>query len=171
LLLSRVLRAAARSNPQLWPILLPLLIAYWSFVLLTWIGNPFFYSFLRISRLGRLLLDAHDRRASNGFIICIAFSVLFLIAVFVFGIAKLAPAALLSAVLSLPVSNSLGVKSRKAGHILITFSYGLIFFALIAFFSLLADSQPLLVVSGVVLLLGFFIYQWVANYVTIRYES
>ena len=61
----RLVRGVAASNPQLAPLVWPIIALYFGFVLLTWIGDPVFDSLLRLNRFGRLALSDDRRRASN----------------------------------------------------------------------------------------------------------
>ncbi|MGH7674051.1 MAG: tetratricopeptide repeat protein [Gemmatimonadales bacterium] len=61
----RVLRNAAAASPALQPLIAPLLVAYVSFALMTWIGPAVFDLVLRASPLGRLALARDQRLAST----------------------------------------------------------------------------------------------------------
>ena len=61
----RIVAGVARANPELAPFLFPVMGLYLSFVLLTWLGDPFFDTLLRFNRFGRLSLTPNRRRASN----------------------------------------------------------------------------------------------------------
>ena len=63
--LFRIVRLGAEANPELRFYLYPLMGLYLVFVLLTWLGDPFFDSLLRLNRFGRLSLTDNRRRASN----------------------------------------------------------------------------------------------------------
>jgi tetratricopeptide (TPR) repeat protein len=65
LVLQQVVAGVAKSDPQLRPVLEPVLIAYVVFVLTTWTAVPLSNLVLRLSRFGRLALSAEQRRASN----------------------------------------------------------------------------------------------------------
>jgi tetratricopeptide (TPR) repeat protein len=61
----QVLRNAGRQFPVLKPFILPLLIAYGVFAVLTWLAYPFFNLLLRLSRYGRLALSREQTVAAN----------------------------------------------------------------------------------------------------------
>lgn len=69
---SRLLGAAAESNPALEPWIRPILLVYLAFVLLTWFSMPLFNLLLRVSRFGRHALSRDQRVASNWFAACLA---------------------------------------------------------------------------------------------------
>jgi tetratricopeptide (TPR) repeat protein len=66
-ILNRILTAAAKTNPELAPWVLPLRILYLTFALLTWTADPLFNLLLRLSSYGRLALSPEQYRASNWF--------------------------------------------------------------------------------------------------------
>ena len=61
----QVLGKLARSNPDLRPWVLPLMIAYVVFAVMTWLAVPLFDLLLRLNRFGRLLLTRRQTIASN----------------------------------------------------------------------------------------------------------
>lgn len=68
----RALRATAKANPQLAPVIYPILILYMAFVLMTWIASPLFNLILRLNRFGRLALSREEIVASNWLGACLA---------------------------------------------------------------------------------------------------
>ena len=64
-LINRMLRGLARSNPQWAPWIMPVLVAYIAFVVLTWISQPLFNLLLRLNRYGRHALSDDQRRGAN----------------------------------------------------------------------------------------------------------
>jgi tetratricopeptide (TPR) repeat protein len=63
----RFVRTAMANNPSLKPVLMPLVVAYLAFVLLTWFARPVFNLMLLVHPLGRHALDRDDRYAALGF--------------------------------------------------------------------------------------------------------
>lgn len=61
----RALREIARQNPQLRLFVLPILIAYIGFAVMTWLAVPLFNLVLRLSRFGRLALSREEISTSN----------------------------------------------------------------------------------------------------------
>lgn len=61
----RVLRMVARDNPQWQPVVIPILVLFFAFIILTWIIHPLFNTFLRFNHYGRYLLSKDQVRASN----------------------------------------------------------------------------------------------------------
>jgi tetratricopeptide (TPR) repeat protein len=61
----RLLVSLSRSNPALRPFVLPIIVAYLLFVLLSWLADPMFNLMLRLNRFGRYALDRRQIWASN----------------------------------------------------------------------------------------------------------
>jgi tetratricopeptide (TPR) repeat protein len=61
----RVLRRLARNEPALAPWIWPVLILYFTFVVLTWIADPLFNLLLRLDPLGRHALSREQVTAAN----------------------------------------------------------------------------------------------------------
>lgn len=64
---SRLLLAAAKSYPALEPFVLPIIVLYVIFCVLTWIAQPMFNLILRLNRFGRYALSKQQIVASNWF--------------------------------------------------------------------------------------------------------
>ena len=101
---SRVIREIARNSPQLAPILWPLLIAYFGFVLLTWLAPSLFNLLLRLDLDGRHALSADQVRGANVLAACLLVALVLLAATVATGNVVLLFATVVLAVLSLPAS-------------------------------------------------------------------
>ncbi len=75
-LLIQVLSRVADGVPVLRPLILPIVLLYVMFVVLTWIANPLFNTFLRFHPFGQHLLDRTQRWASNLIAPCIGLAIL-----------------------------------------------------------------------------------------------
>lgn len=84
-LLMQVLSRLSTAYPGLSPLIDPILFLYVLFVVLTWIANPLFNTFLRFHSFGHHLLDRSQRWASNLIAPCVALSVFALAAGFWLG--------------------------------------------------------------------------------------
>lgn len=60
----RILTSLAQTTPALAPFLLPLIIAYIGFAILTWVGSPLFNFLLWLNPFGRLALSDEEKRTS-----------------------------------------------------------------------------------------------------------
>ena len=65
LVLQRFLNVLAANNPAIRPFVIPLIILYLLFVVLTWIAQPLFNTFLRFHSFGKYLLNRDEIVASN----------------------------------------------------------------------------------------------------------
>ncbi len=74
-LLMQVLSRVGENVPLLQPLILPILVCYVLFVVMTWIANPLFNTFLRFHPFGQHLLDRSQRWASNLIAPCLALSI------------------------------------------------------------------------------------------------
>jgi hypothetical protein len=81
----QVLRGVGRANPAWQPWIMPLLIAYGLFVLLSWFAYPLVNLLLRFNKFGWYALNRDQRAASNWFGACLALFVAGLLAELVWG--------------------------------------------------------------------------------------
>ncbi len=68
---NRFVSGLSRTNPELRPVLLPLMILYIAFAFLTWNAAPLFNLLLRLNRFGRLALSRQQIIASNLLGVCL----------------------------------------------------------------------------------------------------
>lgn len=61
----RILNSVQEKSPELKPILIPIIAAYFVFVFLTWTINPIYNLFLRLNKYGKYALDKGDVLGSN----------------------------------------------------------------------------------------------------------
>ena len=69
---ARMLGSLSETYPAIAPWVLPVIILYVVFVLLTWFATPLFNLLLRFNRFGRHALSRDQRIASNWFALCLA---------------------------------------------------------------------------------------------------
>ncbi len=81
----RLLRNVARNNPALQPWIMPLLILYIAFAIMTWVSSPLFNLLLRLNRFGRLALSREQIVTSNWVGLCVAGAVVSLLLYFTVG--------------------------------------------------------------------------------------
>lgn len=72
----RLLRQAAIGMPALQPFVLPIIVAYVFFAVMTWIADPLFNLLLQIDRFGRLALSREQRIGSTVFGVVLALALL-----------------------------------------------------------------------------------------------
>jgi tetratricopeptide (TPR) repeat protein len=94
----------AQQSPLLALLLLPLLLAYFAFVLMTWLADPLYNLLLRLDRFGRHALSADQVRGANLLAICLVAVIACLIASVATRQEPLFYASLLLTILALPAS-------------------------------------------------------------------
>jgi tetratricopeptide (TPR) repeat protein len=173
---SRALSAIAKANPNLSPWILPIIILYVVFVLMTWIADPFFNLMLRLSRFGRLALPREKIIASNWLGLCLLLALLALAGCCFFGFNSpwLVAAAIFGALL-LPVAGTFKCPAGWPRNAMAIYT-GLLACAGVIALSLLAFSDqrinspqddPLWLMIGLVLI-GSLGSSWIVNILIVR---
>ncbi len=98
------LRSLARRNPELAPWIMPLLVVYVVFAIMTWVASPLFNLLLRLNRFGRLALSREQIVTSNWVGACVLGVIASLIAEFGFQLGGGAIFALVCGLLIPPLS-------------------------------------------------------------------
>ncbi len=104
----KLVRVVARNSPELEPWLLPVMIAYGVFVLLTWFSVPLFNLLLRLNRYGRHALSRDQRVGANWFAACLAGLAAAVAGYFATGEGAWISAAVVSVGLALPLTIAYG---------------------------------------------------------------
>ncbi len=76
----QILAEVAGRHKALAPLIVPLLVLFYGFILLTWISSPLFNLLLRLNKFGRLALSREQRIESNWIGACFALAVVSLVA-------------------------------------------------------------------------------------------
>ncbi len=165
--------SVARNQPHLAPWIMPLIVLYVVFVVMTWVANPLFNLLLRLHPIGRLALSREQIITANWVGLCVLGAVVSLVTHFGFGLDGALLAALACGLVIPPLVSIYQCHKGwpRTTMMLITLSLavvGLISVALMLsanFFA--ADLRLLLDLPGVILfllfLLGAFVSQFVAN--------
>lgn len=162
---SRALNALAKSNPAVAPFILPFIILLAAFAFSTWIITPVSNLFLRLNTYGKHLLSAKEKMASNfvGVSALIALSGVLLLLItgmepfscmIFFGISMMIPLS----VIFHSVKNGAVLKAYAALMAVLGIT------GIVAAFS----SGDLVNSFIVAYLIGFFLFQWVANFLITR---
>jgi tetratricopeptide (TPR) repeat protein len=166
--LARIARVALRQNPELLPILGPLLGLYFLFVLATWIGDPLSNLLLRLHPFGRLALTRDEVMASNlvGGCLALTFGAALMLAI------TRTPAwffvAISSVFMLIPIGGAFKGYGTRAWRPLLA---GLVVLTTLAAATIvLAFAQSELAVWPFVgQILGSIAYGWIANFLVIKY--
>lgn len=164
----RALRMIARSNPELEPLVLPVIVLYTAFALFTWVVRPLSNLILRLDPYGRYALSKDETISST------LVGVSLLVGVLSFGVFMITALpftlnlAIWGGIMMIPFASMLRSDSTSARRILIGYTSVL---------NLLALAGTVLTLSGApainevftVFIVGTFIYQWVSNFVLAKY--
>lgn len=157
--LYRILLNLARNNPELAPLLYPLIIAYIIFAFSSWIAVPVSNLFLRFHPVGKYALDDDEVLGSN---IVGTLGISSIICLLGFYFSKMELFLYLGAYLGImliPVGGLFGVYATgKARRYLTYYTLTLAVLGAVAVFI------PQMGVVAILFLLGIFGYGWVANY-------
>jgi len=164
------LRVAARAFPPLWIVVLPLLLLYQTFALLTWVAKPLFALLLRFDRFGRLALSDEDMVASTWMAVCLLAAeagVLLALLARNWGFLALTVGAL---ALLPPVAGVFHVNKGVGRVVLAVYVGGMALLVLLACIAAVI-GQPVALgfaaLLAAVFVVGWVVYTWVANLVII----
>jgi tetratricopeptide (TPR) repeat protein len=164
----RVVRGLLRSNPELWPVLGPVMALYIFVVFGTWIANPLSNLVLRLNPFGRLALNRVEKVASNIVAACLVAAVMGAAGYAITSNAGWVVLAIVGVFLLVPVGGAARAHGTRA------FSPLLIAAALLC---ACGTASALLVFSGMrigdllfaVFLVGTVVYAWGANVFLTKY--
>jgi len=163
---SLIIRAAARSSPELGLVLWPLFGLYAVFCLLTWIANPLFNLLLRLNRFGRLALTPAEISASNALLALFLVAVGFAVKAAVLGDTDLLIAGLVTVAMALPISVTFQAERGRGRIILGAYTLGLAAVGAVGVWGLLAHTGAVGALG--LFFLAWFSFQLVANAMLLR---
>ena len=82
----RIVNSLRQSSPELAPYLMPLVVAYVIFAVMTWVASPLMNLFLRLNRYGRHLLTCEETITSNFVGALVLGAIVALVVAFGFGV-------------------------------------------------------------------------------------
>ncbi len=140
----RIVRGLATSNPGWSPYLMPIIVAYLLFAVMTWVGHPLFNLLLRFSRFGRLVLMPEEIRRTNVMAGMVLGALLLGGLFFLTASPALALAAIGCALLMVPVTGTMGMGVGWPRRVmtLYTAALGLVMLAGVSLPPLMEGSQP-----------------------------
>jgi tetratricopeptide (TPR) repeat protein len=166
--LFQVVKAVSRANPTLQPFLIPVIVLLVLFALSTWLMKPLGNLFLRLNRYGRHLLTKEEKYASNlvGFFILtgIAGLLVFLLSGQIAGILLI----VFGITMTIPASVAFSSTSKR--YVLKAYA-GLL--AMLGLTGIVMAFTGFEIFNVVVIayLVGFFLFQWIANYLIFREKN
>jgi tetratricopeptide (TPR) repeat protein len=164
---SRLINAAMRARPELAPLLWPLYGLYLAFVLMTWIARPLFDLLLRLDPVGRVVLSRKQITASNWVGAALLLATVGLALGLLTGVPSFYLLAAGSGMMTLPIAGAFNAETPKARKVLPAYTVALGSLALLTFALSFYDFEKAMSFGGL-FLLGFFVYGWVANALSIR---
>lgn len=163
----RVLRDAAKKNPDLAPFVWPVLGVYIVFMFLTWTAEPIFNLLLRLNPFGRYALSRDELTASNWVGGTIVVAVLAAGAWFQTEHVSAAFAAVSSIAMIIPVSAAFSARRGK-GRIALLAIAGLLAATAVTAITLVNVDQNQGVMAGVAFLIGIALFPWAANAISMK---
>jgi tetratricopeptide (TPR) repeat protein len=172
----QLLRALKAADPALGPWVLPFLILYVVFAVMTWIASPLFNLLLRLNRFGRMVLSRDQIIASNWIGMVILLALLSLIGCLIYGLnSPWILAALVFGLLLLPVTGTFRCPPGFPRNIMYLYTAAAAlcgFLAILLFYlsnrnqdsRLQDDANSLLMISCV----GSALSGWIVNFVASR---
>ena len=162
---ARFLNTIARNNPAWAPWILPLLLLYLVFVLLTWFAYPLFNLLLRFNKYGWYALSPDQRMASNWFGACLAIFVTAIAAAIAWDASPAFLVAGFAVGMALPLVTIYQCDVGWPRQAMMIFASAMagVGLAAIAFTSLGNDAGFMFVT---IFVLGFIATPWLANYLT-----
>lgn len=167
LFLIRFLRDALKTNPNLAPVIGPILGLYLLFVFTSWIARPLFNLALRLDRIGRMALSPDEIAGSNWLGLCVFGGLALLLPSIPIKSGPMSLSGLALLAMALPVAGIFQARSSRARIILSAYS------GFLALTGLAATGIGLLnsiagAAVGVVFILGWVLYTWVGNIIIER---
>lgn len=135
----RILRVIARQSPGFAPLIVPIVIVYAVFALLTWLASPLFNLMLRLHPIGKWALSRDEITASNWLAACLGSAVFFLLLAF-FVYDAFIILALVLGLLSLPMAATFVASRGWPRNVMIAYTAGAAFMGIAGAGLALVDS-------------------------------
>ena len=164
----RVLKGIARNNEALQPFLTPLIIVLALIAFSTWIINPISNLFLRFNKYGQLLLTKKEKMSSNFVATSFSVFVIGMILYFLLFDKNMLTIAAFGFAMMLPLSTMFSPSKNK--NVLLIYTIILALVGTMAIGITLINGQMFNIMS-VAFILGFVVFQWVANYLLIKEDN
>uniref|UniRef100_UPI004049CFDD tetratricopeptide repeat protein n=1 Tax=Flavobacterium sp. TaxID=239 RepID=UPI004049CFDD len=160
----RILRSLAKNNESWQPFLNPLLVLLALIAFSTWVINPIGNLFLRFNPYGKLLLDKKEILSSNFVAVSFLTSILGVLSYFILGNEAFLAMAVFGFAMMLPCSVMFSPSKFKNGLLIYTIALAIIGFLALG---LSFASSQMINTFSTFFVIGFFAFQWVANYLVI----
>jgi tetratricopeptide (TPR) repeat protein len=164
----RALRTIAEQNEALRPYLVPIIVALALIAFSTWVIAPISNLFLRFNKYGQLLLNEKEKISSNLVAVSLGTSILGLILYFVLSDVKMLTIVVFGLAMMVPFGTMFSPSKNKNGLLIYAIAMAVIGVTAIGLTFLTGDVFNLMTV---IFVLGFVIFQWVANYLLIKEDN
>jgi tetratricopeptide (TPR) repeat protein len=158
----RVVRGAAEANPALAPWLVPLMVAYAAFVLLSWTAPQVFNAVLLASADGRYVLSPEQRRSGAWMAAGVAAAITLVVAALVTSVGWVAMGALMFAAMLIPLSATFRGPRGRPTRVMSMVTVGLYALAAVSL-ALLTQGLALGATLFSIVLLGVVATSWGVN--------
>ncbi len=166
----RAMRSLSEQYPALRPWLIAPMVLYILFCFLSWTGPTLSNLLLRFNKFGRYLLSADQVRASNAVGGSLLVSLTFLVAALLTQNMAFFLAAGMFFVMIIPLASTFGAESNR-GRTTLAVLTGVLFFLGMSAVALAFIDTDLAGLPGLLFMLGFFAFTWIANVVSSRKPS
>ena len=161
-ILFRVLNSLAAENPRLAPFILPFLVLYVAFALMTWIAGPLFNLVLFTSRFGRQALSSEEKWSAGGVGLLLLAAIACLVVAFAADSVTALVAAASIGLLTLPFSTIFKCHTGGPRNTVIAYTVGMTLLATAAIALSLAES-PSMPQAMQLYFVALFIFFFVGN--------
>ncbi len=167
LILTRLLRSAADTNPQLRAFLIPVVVLFVIVAFSTWIISPVHDLILFLNPYGKYALSRKERLSASLVGVALAISALSVLAYIFLPIAAFMALAVFGFTITIPVGNMFTPPKEKKQRIVIFYSIGLAITGLAAVGVSVASGQ-LVNTFSIIYILGLVAFQWMFNFLAIK---
>jgi tetratricopeptide (TPR) repeat protein len=162
---NRALRSLTKVNPELEPFLLPVIILISIFAFSTWVIRPLSNLFLRFNEYGRFLLGKQEKISANFVAVSMAIFLGGLISYALLADERFLFVAIYGFAMMVPIS-VMFTPSKYNAFMIYTIAMAVIGLASLG--AAFANNFPLFENLGIVFLVGFVAFQFIANFLAIR---
>lgn len=165
----RGIRMVSNQYEGLQPYLNPLLIILAVIAFSTWVLNPISNLFLRLNRYGKYLLNKNEQMSSNFVGLSALLFVVGLGTYFINGRDVWLILAIFGFAMMVPFGSMF--EPTKYKYSLVVYTFILFLVGLVAVYTAFVDNARVFNGASIVFLAGFFIFQWVANFLIIKQSN
>ncbi|WP_026704953.1 tetratricopeptide repeat protein [Flavobacterium soli] len=160
---SRILRTTAAKNEALQPFLDPIIYLLAAFALSTWLMTPLSNLLFRLNKFGKHLLTPEEKKSS----VFVGLSLLFLISGGILYLITQNSIAIAMSIFGFTMMLPLGRFYEKPAGFFKTYILGLVLLIILSFIQI-SQTGEIFNLFTTLYFIGFFVFQWAANYFSIR---